>query len=146
MTSVCVWVIFPWLICHCFVWRHIVLFSPLQIFLPTRQPKSQWSKTNYMYQELASKSPNISHQIEKSGKRKKKTHLWTWSSTWTRGYRSRRPSGRACTAGSQALATPYKPLVLDPSFTDVCCYCLGDDLKDIYRQNLERIVRLLGES
>jgi hypothetical protein len=27
-----------------------------------------------MYQELASKSPNISHQIEKSGNRKKKKH------------------------------------------------------------------------
>jgi hypothetical protein len=34
--------------------------------------------------------------------------------------------------------------VLDPSFTNVCCCCLGEDLEDIYRQNLERIVCLLG--
>jgi hypothetical protein len=37
------------------------------IFLIFNFPYFPSNQTNYIYQELASKSPNISHQIEKSG-------------------------------------------------------------------------------
>jgi hypothetical protein len=48
-------------------------------------------------------------------KKKKKTHLWKWSGTWTRHCRSRRPSDWACTTGSQAAASPCNPKSIGPT-------------------------------
>jgi hypothetical protein len=93
-----------------------------------------------MYQELASKSPNISHQIEKSGEEKKKKKKTTYERDLVLGPVAAevvdRPAGHAPLEAKHLLPCANRNL-LDPLYTDVGCCCLVEDLKDIYRQMME---------
>jgi hypothetical protein len=91
-----------------------------------------------MYQELASKSPNILHQVEKSREEKKKKH--TCERDLVLGPVAveviDRPAGHALLEAKHLLPRANRNL-LDPLYTDVGCCCLVEDLKDIYRQMME---------
>jgi hypothetical protein len=91
-----------------------------------------------MYQELVSKSPNISHQIEKSGEGKKKKD--TCERDLVLGPVAAevvdRPAGHAPLEAKHLLPRANQNL-LDLLYTDVGYCCLVEDLISIYRQMMK---------